>query len=202
MVAAGGPPVHYVGSTMHPRHADLARRVILGSAPFDTLRPRKRPARMLKVQETLAESASAPQVHHTTINVVLRPVAPCLSPGRQADWGRWGAKDPIRFSGLCMSQALTPCHCAEVSPPTNQAAFRDGRDGVVHRQGLAHGLLWGLRVEMPQAASRGLNQPVQVVHLDSVMGEAHPWCLESMDPSHLRPGPGGLALGHAVGVVP
>ena len=33
------------------------------------------------------------------------------------------------------------------------------------------------------------------------MGEAHPWCLEPMDPSHLRLGLGGLALGHAVGVV-
>ena len=97
-----------------------------------------------------------------------------------------------------VSQALAPRHRAEVSPPTNQAAFHDG---VVHRQGLAHGLLWGLRVEMPRAASRGLNQAVQVVYLDGIMGEAYPWCLEPMDPAHLRPGPCVLALGHAVGVV-
>ena len=37
MVAAGGPLVQYLGSTMHPRHLDLARRVISGCAPFDTL---------------------------------------------------------------------------------------------------------------------------------------------------------------------
>ena len=85
MVAARGPLVEYLGSTMHPRHADLARRVISGCAPFDTLRLRKHLARMMKVDETPAESASAPQVHQSTINTVLCPIAPCLSPGYQAD---------------------------------------------------------------------------------------------------------------------
>ena len=97
MVAAGGPLVEYLGSTMHPRHLDLARRVIPGCAPFDTLRLRKRLARILKVDDTLAESASAPQVHHSTANAALRPVAPFLSPGCQADWGRLGAKDQVRI---------------------------------------------------------------------------------------------------------
>ena len=97
MVAAGGPLVEYLGNTMHPRHLDLARRVISGCPPFDTLRLRKRLAWMLKVDEDLAESASAPQVHHRTINAVLRPIAPCLSPGCQADWGRLGAKDQVQL---------------------------------------------------------------------------------------------------------
>ena len=60
-------------------------------------RLRKRLAQILKVDETLADSASAPQVHHSTINEVLRPIALCLSPGRQADWERLGAKDQIRL---------------------------------------------------------------------------------------------------------
>ena len=77
MVAAWGPLVEYLGNTMHPRHTDPARRVISGCAPFDTLRLRKRLARVLKVDETLAELASAPQVHHSTINAVLHPIAPC-----------------------------------------------------------------------------------------------------------------------------
>ena len=68
MVAAGGSLVEYLGNTMHPRHSDLARRVAFGCALFDTLRPRKCLVRMLKVDENLAESASAPQVHHSTIN--------------------------------------------------------------------------------------------------------------------------------------
>ena len=97
MVAAGGPVVGYLGSTVPPRHADLACRVILGCAPFDSLRLRKRLARMLKVDETLAKSASAPQVHHNTVNVVLRPIAPYLSPSCQADWGNPGAKDQVRL---------------------------------------------------------------------------------------------------------
>ena len=53
--------------------------------------------------------------------------------------------------------------------PQRIAAFHDG---VVNRQGFAHCLLWGLRVETPQAAGRGLHQTVQFVHLDGVMGEA------------------------------
>ena len=73
---------------MHPRHTDLARRFISGCAPFDTLRLRKRLARMLKVDKTPADLASAPQVHHSTINAVLRPIAACLSPGCQTEWGR------------------------------------------------------------------------------------------------------------------
>ena len=97
MVAAGGPLVEYLGSTMHPRHLDLARWVISGCAPFDTLRLRKRLARILKVDDALAESASAPQVHHSTANAALRPIAPFLSPGCQADWGRLGAKDQVRI---------------------------------------------------------------------------------------------------------
>ena len=97
MVAAGGPLVEYLGSTMHPRHLDLARRVISGCAPFDTLRLWKRLARILNVDDTLAESASAPQVHHSTSNAALRPIAPFLSPGCQADWGRLGAKDQVRI---------------------------------------------------------------------------------------------------------
>ena len=97
MVAAGGPLVKYLGNTMHPRHLDLARRVISGCAPFDTLRLRKRLARILKVDDALAESASAPQVHHSTANAALRPIAPFLSPGCQADWGRLGAKDQVRI---------------------------------------------------------------------------------------------------------
>ena len=97
MVVAGGPLVEYLGSTMHPRHLDLARRVISVCAPFDTLRLRKRLARILKVDDTLAESASAPQVHHSTVNAALRPIAPFLSPGCQADWGRLGAKDQVRI---------------------------------------------------------------------------------------------------------
>ena len=97
MVATGGPLVEYLGSTMHPRHLDLARRVISGCAPFDTLRLRKRLARILKVDDALAESASAPQVHHSTANAALRPIAPFLSPGCQANWGRLGAKDQVRI---------------------------------------------------------------------------------------------------------
>ena len=98
MVAAGGPLVEYLGCTMHPRHADLARSVISGRAPLDTLRLRKRLARMLKVDETPAESANAPQVYHSTINAVLRPICPmCLSPHCQADRGRQGAKDQVRL---------------------------------------------------------------------------------------------------------
>ena len=97
MVAAGGPLVEYLGNTMHPRHLDLARRVIPGCAPFDTLRLRKRLAQILKVDDTLAESASAPQVHHSTANAALRPIAPFLSPGCQTDWGRLGAKDQVRI---------------------------------------------------------------------------------------------------------
>ena len=97
MVAAGGPLVEYLGSTMHPRHLELARRVISGCAPFDTLRLRKRLARILKVDDALAESASAPQVHHSTANAALRPIAPFLSPGCQANWGRLGAKDQVRI---------------------------------------------------------------------------------------------------------
>ena len=84
-----------------------------------------------------------------------------------------------------MSQALTPRHRAEMGTPTNQAAFRDC---VVHRQGFTHGPLKSLRVEIPQAASRGLNQTVQVVYLDGVVGKAHPWILEPMDPAHLMLG--------------
>ena len=87
MVAAGGPLVEYLGITMHPRHLDLARRVIPGCAPFDTLRLRKLLAEIMKVDDTLAESASAPQVHHSTANAALGPIAPFLSPGCQADWG-------------------------------------------------------------------------------------------------------------------
>ena len=97
MVAAGGPLVEYLGSTMHPHHLDLASRVISGCAPFDTLRLWKRLARMLKVDETLAESVSAPQVHHSTVNAVLHPIAPFLFPGCPADWGRLGAKDQVRL---------------------------------------------------------------------------------------------------------
>ena len=97
MVAAGGPLVEYLGSTMHPRHLDLARRVIPGCAPFGTLRLRKRLAQILKVDDTLAESASAPHVHHSTANAALRPIAPFLSPGCQADWGRLGANDHVRI---------------------------------------------------------------------------------------------------------
>ena len=99
MVVAWAPLVEYPGNTMHPLHSDLARRVISGCATFDTLRLRKRLAWMLKVYETLAESASARQVHHCTINAVLRPIAPCLSPACQADWGRLGAKVLVRL--LC-----------------------------------------------------------------------------------------------------
>ena len=65
----------------------------------------------------------------------------------------------------CRSQALAPCHRAEVCPPADQAALRDR---VVHYQGFAHGALRGPRVE---AAGRGLNQTVQVVHLDGVVGK-------------------------------
>ena len=82
---------------MHPRHLDLACWVISGCAPFETVRLRKRLARMLKVDETLAESASAPQVHHSAVNAVLRPIAPFLSPGCQAHWRRLGAKDQVRI---------------------------------------------------------------------------------------------------------
>ena len=49
------------------------------------------------MDDTLAESASAPQVHHSTANAALRPIAPFLSPGCQADWGRLGAKDQVRI---------------------------------------------------------------------------------------------------------
>ena len=49
------------------------------------------------MDDTLAESASAPQVHHSTANAALRPIAPFLSPGYQADWGRLGAKDQVRI---------------------------------------------------------------------------------------------------------
>ena len=97
MVAARGLLVVYLGSTMHPRHLDLARRVISGCAPFDILRLRKHLARIVKVDDALAESASAPQVHHSTVNAVLRATAPFLSPGCQADWGRLGAKDQVRI---------------------------------------------------------------------------------------------------------
>ena len=86
MVAAAGPLVQYRGNTMHPRHSDLARKAISVCAPLDTLRPRKFLARMLKADETVAQLASAPQVHHSTINAVLRPVAPCLSPSRPSRW--------------------------------------------------------------------------------------------------------------------
>ena len=95
MVAAGGPFVEYLMNTMHPLHLDLARRVISGCAPFDTLGLRKCLARILKVDNTLAESASAPQEHHSTDNAALRPIAPFLSPGCQADSGRMGAKDQV-----------------------------------------------------------------------------------------------------------
>ena len=97
MVAAGGPLVEYLGSAMHPRHLDLAGRVISGCAAFHTLQLRKRLARILKVHDTLAESASAPQVHHSTANAALRPIAPFLSPSCQADLGRLGAKDQVRI---------------------------------------------------------------------------------------------------------
>ena len=50
-----------------------------------------------ELDETLAESASAPQVHHSTVNAVLCPIAPFLSPGCQADWGRLRAKDQVRL---------------------------------------------------------------------------------------------------------
>ena len=97
MVAAAGPLVQYLGSTMRPRHLDLARRFIPGCAPVDTLRLRKRLAQILKVDDTLAESASAPQVHHSMANAALCPIAPVLSPGCQADWGRLGAKDQVQI---------------------------------------------------------------------------------------------------------
>ena len=97
MVAAAGPLVEYLGSTMHPRHLDLARWVISGCAPFDTLRLRRRLARILKVDDALAESPSAPQVHHSTANAALHPIAPFLSDRCQADWGRFRAKDQVRI---------------------------------------------------------------------------------------------------------
>ena len=97
MVAAGLPLVEYLGSTMHPRHLDLARQVISGCAPFDTLRLQKRRARILKVDDALAESAGAPQVRHSFTNAVLPPIAPFLPPGCQADWGLLGAKDQVRI---------------------------------------------------------------------------------------------------------
>ena len=97
MVAAGGTLVEYVGSTMHPRRADLARGVISGCVPFNTLRLRKRLAQMLKVDQTLAESASAPQVHHSTINAVLRPIAPAAKPTGDAR----GRRIKYGSSGLC-----------------------------------------------------------------------------------------------------
>ena len=97
-----------------------------------------------------------------------------------------------------MSQALAPCHRAEVGSPADHVAFHDG---VVHRQGFAHYLLWGLRVETPQAAGRGLHQTVQVVHLDGVMGKAYPGRQEPLGPAHPRLGLRGLSLGQFVGVV-
>ena len=53
-------------------------------------------------------------------------------------------------------------------------------------------------METPQAAGRGLNQTVQVVYLDGVVGKAYPWLLEPLDPTHPGLGRFGLALGHAV----
>ena len=97
MVAAGGPLVEYLGCTMHPRHLDLACWVISRCAPFDTLRLPKRLARVLKVDHTLPQSASAPKVHHSTAIAALRLIAPFLSPGCQADWGHLGAKDQVRI---------------------------------------------------------------------------------------------------------
>ena len=65
MVAAGGPLVEYVGSTMHPRHADLARGVISGCAPFNTLRLRKRLVWMVKVKNPgrVSRCATGPSQH-------------------------------------------------------------------------------------------------------------------------------------------
>ena len=80
---------------MFSRHADLARRLISGCAPFHTLRLRKRLARMHKRDETLAELASVPQIHHSTVNAALEPIDPYLSLGCQADWGPLGAKDQV-----------------------------------------------------------------------------------------------------------
>ena len=56
-------------------------------------------------------------------------------------------------------------------------------------------------METAQAADRGLHQTVQVLHLDDVMGEAHPGRLQPLDPAHPRPSLCGLSLGYVVGSV-
>ena len=56
-------------------------------------------------------------------------------------------------------------------------------------------------METPQAAGLGVNQTVQVVYLDGVVGKAYPWLLEPPDPTHPGPGRFGLVLGHTAGAV-
>ena len=56
-------------------------------------------------------------------------------------------------------------------------------------------------MEIPQTARRHLDQAVQVVHLDVVVGEADLGCLQPPDPPHLGAGPRGLRLGFPVGHV-
>ena len=97
MIAARGPLIVYLGSTMHPPHLVFARWIISGCGPMDTLRLRKRLARILKVEDALAESASAVQLHRSTLTALLRLIAPFLPPGCQADWGPLGTKDQVRF---------------------------------------------------------------------------------------------------------
>ena len=156
MVAAGGPLVEHLGSTMHPRHLDLARRVISGCAPFDTLQLRKRLARNLKVHNTLAESASAPQVHHSTANAALRPIAPFLSAGCQADWGRLGAKDQVRILWAL------PKRPAEVLP---------------HMSGTGNELWAGLMVWASRQVG-GASAGVPVTPLPKGLPEIRDWPLE------------------------
>ena len=89
-------------------------------------------------------------------------------------------------------------HRVDVGPPSNQAAFRYH---AVHGQGLASGALRGSNVEAPQATGGSLNHPIQVVHLDGVVGITDSGLLEPLGASHPGPGHLGLMLGHPVGVV-
>ena len=97
-------------------------------------------------------------------------------------------------AGACvpgMLQTFPARHRAEVCPPTNQATLYGG---AIDPQGLALPVFGGLHVEIPKTARRYLDQTVQVMYLDVVVGETHLRRLKPPDPSHLGAGPTPMIL--------
>ena len=108
---------------LHQRHIDLALRVILGWAPFDTLKLWQRLAWMLRVDEALAESPPQPYKCGTPVYCSLTL---SLMQSALEETGSQGAS----------TAPLGPSSAADVSP-TEPYRHREQGVGRAHGVGLS-----------------------------------------------------------------